>query len=77
VSLAEQLSNLKLTDSERNLMAGGLCPKCKQPIRGKFVPVEKGMHFMAPEIYATLREHNIDTSSGHKNDCELKGMRLP
>lgn len=73
----EILESLVLTEPERNLLAGGFCPKCKLAIRGEFIAVEKGMHFMAPEIYVTLRERNIDTESGHKNNCELKGLRLP
>ena len=77
MSVQEVLEKLQLTDSERNLLAGGFCPKCKVAIRGRFDPVPKGMHWFAPEIYETLREHEIDTSSGHKNDCELKGLRLP
>lgn len=77
LSVQERLIQLTLTDPERNLLAGGFCPKCQVRIRGKFIAVGQGMHFMAPEIYATLREHNIDLESGHKNDCELKGLRLP
>jgi hypothetical protein len=69
------LKELTLTDSERNLLAGGFCPKCEKPIRGKFDPVGKA-HFARPEIYETLRERNIDLDSGHLNTCELKGLRL-
>lgn len=77
MTVQEVLEKLQLTDAERNLLAGGFCPKCRIAIRGIFSAVPKGIHFMAPEIYETLREHEIDTSSGHKNDCELKGLRLP
>jgi hypothetical protein len=68
--------NLSMTEGERNLLAGGYCPKCERPIRGPFTPVAKGAHFVAPEIYESLRERDIDTRSGHKNTCELKGLRL-
>lgn len=71
-----RLKNLELSDPERNLLAAGLCPKCERPIRGKYEPVPKGAHFMAPEIYETLRENNIDTQSGHKNTCQLRGLRI-
>src|SRR5260221_12900741 len=54
-SLQDKLAALELTDPERNLLAGGFCPKCREQIRGKFTPVPKGSHFLAPEIYETMR----------------------
>jgi len=71
----ERLQKLELSEGERNLLAAGICPKCKRSIRGNFDPVGK-CHFLAPEIYETLRENNIDADSGHENNCELKGIRL-
>lgn len=75
MTVQERLEKLVLTDPERNLLAGGFCPKCKRPIRGRFDPVGRA-HFIAPEIYATLRERNIDLDSGHVNTCGLRGLRL-
>lgn len=72
----EIFESLTLTDAERNLLAGGYCPKCKVPIRGHFEPVPKGSAFMRPEIYESMRERNIDSRSGHKNSCELVGLRI-
>lgn len=77
MTVQEKLESLILTDAERNLLAGGYCPKCKVPIRGRFKPVKDGWHFLAPEIYATMRENGIDLDSGHHRGCELKGLRLP
>ena len=70
------LKTLVLTDAERNLLAGGFCPKCEVLIRGRYDPVGD-MAFLRPEIYETLRERGIDISSGHRTTCELKGLRLP
>ena len=76
MSVQDRLKQLTLTPAEQNLLAGGFCPKCECPIRGKYDPVN-GWYGFAPEIYATLRENGIDTSSGHRKSCELVGLRLP
>ena len=76
MSVQDKLKELTLTAAEQNLLAGGFCPKCEVPIRGRYDPV-KGWNGFAPEIYATLRENGIDINSGHKRTCELAGLRLP
>lgn len=62
----------ELTQHQRDLMTMGLCPFCEQRIRRWKVPLGS----FAPEAWATLREHGIDPSTGHKQSCPHKTIRL-
>lgn len=73
--LQEKIKSLELNDAQRNLMAAGFCPLCERPMRGRFDPIGKA-HFMAPEIFETLRELRIELDTGHKQGCKLTGFRL-
>ncbi len=55
----------ELTNHQRDLLTMGLCPFCEAPIRSYRSPEGS----FAPEAWATLREHNINPSTGHKADC--------
>ena len=76
MTLQDKLKTMTLTEAQHNLLAGGFCPVCEVPMRGRFEPVKKGCHFFAPEIYATYRERGYELETGHKTNCELRGFRL-
>jgi hypothetical protein len=61
-----------LTESQRDLLAMGLCPYCENPIRG-WKPV---CGFTAPEWYATMREIGVDPFTGHKQSCPCKEVSI-
>lgn len=62
----------ELSQHQRDLMQMGLCPFCEAPIKG-WKPAEGSF---APEWYATIREHGRDPSTGHKQNCPHKGIRI-
>lgn len=45
----------------------GICPSCKQSVKD-WKPASGAF---APEWYATMRENNINPSTGHKTSCKL------
>jgi len=47
-------------------LAKGLCPGCRRPTAGWEVPLGS----FAPEAFATLRDHSIDPSTGHRVGCK-------
>ena len=62
----------EIDQKQRDLMHMGLCPFCEQQIKGWKAPFGS----FAPEAWATLREHNIDPSTGHRESCAYKEIRL-
>lgn len=62
----------QLAEAKEDVTKFGLCPYCNEQIKGYKPPVGS----FAPEAYATLREHGIDPSTGHKESCEHKEIKL-
>ena len=62
----------ELSQHQRDIMAMGKCPFCERTIRGFKSPEGS----FAPEAWATLREHGVDPSTGHKKDCPHGSIRL-
>lgn len=53
------------------LVAKGCCPECGEKVQGWKVPSGS----FAPEMWATLKEMNIDTGTGHKLICSRKNQK--
>ena len=62
----------ELTEHQRDLMTMGLCPFCERQIKN-WKPMTG---FLAPEWWATMREHKIDGGTGHDETCLYKEIRL-
>lgn len=62
----------QLVEAKHDVTKFGLCPYCNEQIKDYKHP----MGSFAPEAYATLREHGIDPSTGHKQSCKHKEIRL-
>ena len=62
----------ELTQHQRDLLVMGKCPFCERTIKGYSSPEGS----FAPEAWATLREHGVDPSSGHSENCVHKDIRL-
>lgn len=50
-----------------NIAILGKCPECKRQVKDWEAPSGS----FAPELWATLREQDVDPSTGHKNNCEI------
>jgi hypothetical protein len=67
------MSNIpELSQHQRDLMIMGKCPFCERTIKD-WKPV---VGSFAPEFYATCYDHGIDPSTGHKEDCPYKDIKL-
>ncbi len=58
-----------VTKADLKSVLNGICPECKNNVRDWKPPSGS----FAPEAYATLREHDINPSTGHKNGCSYEG----
>jgi hypothetical protein len=67
--LEAQIPERRIAKLEKalGLVNAGKCPECEQKVRG----YEPPMGSLAPEGWATLREHGIDPATGHKQGCSL------
>lgn len=59
---------MSINDKELKKVLKGVCPRCDQPVRDWEPPSGP----FAPEAYATLREHGINPSTGHKKGCSYE-----
>lgn len=62
----------QLAEAKEDVTKFGLCPYCNQQIKGYKPPIGS----FAPEAYETLRENGIDPSTGHKQNCKHKDIKL-
>ena len=73
VALREQLESqlpekrIEKLEKALGLVNEGRCPECGEKTRGYKAPFGS----FAPEAWATLREMNIDPSTGHRQGCKL------
>lgn len=67
--LEAQIPERRIAKLEKalKLVSAGKCPECGELTRDYECPTG----FLAPEAWATLREHDIDPSTGHKVGCSL------
>jgi hypothetical protein len=67
--LEAQIPDRRIARLERalGLVQSGKCPECEQPVAGYQPP----FGCLAPEIWATLKEQNIDAGTGHRFGCSL------
>ena len=63
--------NISIQEGSKNVPYG-YCQECERKIQG-WKPMFGGL---APEWWATMREHGIDPSTGHSSSCTNKKLRI-
>ena len=56
----------EVTKEDLMLVLEGKCPYCKQLVKDWQAPSGR----FAPEMWESLRDYNINPSTGHKNNCD-------